>query len=620
MKVYMPLQFTQIIGTPDDSGWSQIQHFLPDDPEKLEARGEAIVLISLKSRDYPDLSELGAEILHRFYEEYFGNSKGKIMERLKETLLKIGLEKSEYFKKPTEAVLTVFIRWKNIAYLAVWDKGRIILRRNEENGILISGETNQVKVASGEIYENDLFLLMTEAFFEKVSAGMIAAALSTEDLETISETLTPVVHSRQNQGSLALAAIKFTDKQTLKVGALENSEEKKMKWNLPFAKINSFLKQIIKSLFLKLRPFLKKVFTKITPKSPVKTVAIGFFILLAISVFFGWRKQAEEKKAEKTRTITASIEEKLKAAASLRTLDPENALKLAEEAKTELNNLEKINSEGAKNYFAQITAFTANLGEKPVEPELFYNFSLLGDNIAIQSGFTDGKKALFYDRGGKRLIDLDLETKKGEIIGAGEEVNNITAVFFSGARICLIKNGSLGLFENKKFKDLSLPVVAGDSILAGVWPGAIYILDKSGEQLWKYPETATGLGLKQSWFSQKPNLDFSDLSGLDINGSVWLLNKNGKIYKNFNGFPDKFTQEPPANIVSAKFLSAAKEAETLGFFEEEKKIVWIFGKSGELLSRMPVKINEVFCFFLSGDGKTGYLCEKDKLYKIEFRI
>jgi len=587
--------------------WSQTYRFLPEEREKREKRGELIFLVSIKGETSgQELSSLGREIISRFHEEYFGNLDGKIMTRLKETLLKLGQEKSDFFSGPKELCLLALIIWKKVVYLGIWSEGRILLCRQGKVGTLLIGERNKAKVASGLVEKNDLFFLATADFFDKIPEGMVTASLTSSNLETIVENLAPAVYAKEKQGGLAAAALKIVAKPSA------DSVKKKLPASVKFNLAGKYFAAVKKNI--------SGLVSKVLPKTSALTVAGGFLILLVFSVVFGWKKRIKQQKLARIARLSSSVEQKLETAAAIRNLDPEESLKLIGETKEAIKELSQIDSAKARSYQDRVDALALGLGEKAVEPRLYYDLNLVGEGINTKTSFSDGKKLLLLDGDGKRLIQINLDKKSGEFVAGGEKLSEGKLVAFAGERIYLIGGETISWLKNDEFQKI-MELDEKDQIVgADTWLGGLYLLDKNKEQIWKYPAVSAGLGSRRSWLKTKINFSFSRVVDMAIDGHIWLLLENGRIYKFLSGRPDKFDQQLPSGIGKAKFLAVAQDAEIIAFWDEDKKTVWIFNKDGGFLARVPVKLDDVRGLILALEGDKVYLLTKDKIYQASLQL
>ncbi len=594
----------QVLGTPGQKAWSQVHHFLPDKKDKFLKRGELILLVSLgEISDSQPTAAVGREIISRFHEEYYGNLEKKPMAALEEAAKKVAQEKSQYFDRPQEISFVCLVIWKNIAYLLVYHQGKILLRREKETVQILDGLDKNPASASGFIKTDDIYVLGTTDFFSKLPSAIIDSGLSEGDLEKIIEIWAPVVHAREDQGRLGAVIIKIGNQQ--KNPQFVESEPKE-------TIVNKKKKKIIKVPQLNFG-FIRSFLNKISSLS----IAVGFLILLGVSIIFGWRKRQEQQKQTRTVELSSVIEEKISNATSIRNLDPEESLNLLKEAEVMGDELKEFDKAKAEAYISRVEEIKKNLGDKALQPEMYYDMRLVDENIEIGSVFCDGKKALVQDLKGKRLVVIDLDNKSAEIIAAGDNLSGEGQLTFTEGRQYFVFDKEVYWVDDDKLSKL-LDLEAESVITAaGGWLGNLYLLDSGREQIWKFPVISGGIGSGRPWLNSKSDLDFSGLTDMSIDGNIWLLAEDGKIFNYLSGEKQDLAMQLPAGIGKAEFLSVAREAERLSFWDADNKIIWLFSKEGDFILRQPVEFENLRNMSIASDGSKVYLFAKDKIYLVE---
>jgi hypothetical protein len=605
----------QVLGTPDQGAWSQVHHFIPNQKEKFLKRGELVLLVSLGeiAEDQPTAS-IGREIISRFHEEYYGSLEKKPMAALEEAAKKVAKEKSQFFDQPEEISLIGLVLWRNIAYLVIYHQGKILLRRDGKTVKLLDTEEGSPASASGFVKSGDIFVLGTPDFFEKLPNTMVPAGLSTEDLDRMVEIWGPVVHAREDQGRLGAAMIKIGSgkKQPEFITVKEEDTKKeKIKKTEKIKKVKEKLKFLKKFNPLALLKIVQK-------KASGLTIAVGFLILLGVSIFFGWKKRKEQQQQQKIANLSGQVEEKITNANAIRNLDPEESINLINQAEEVNQQLAEIDRQKADNYQQQMEDIKQNLGEKVLKPEAYYDMHLVGENVEMQSIFSNGQSALIYDRGGQRLIGLNLKEKSAEIIAGGEELTGQGLVAFSNNRNYFVSDRTVYWVKDEELVELKKLDENVDLVAADSWLGNLYLLDKGQKEIWKLPAITDGIGGERSWLNSKSGLDFAQLVDMAIDSNIWLLSESGQIFKYLSGKQEEFQIQLPEGIGKAEYLAVAQEAERLAFWDSEKKIIWLFSKQGTFIARQPIEVNQVSGLAISPDGTKIYLFGKDKIYLVEF--
>src|SRR3989344_8932795 len=72
------LIIAKLTGIPNESGWSQVHDFTPEDSEKVRTRGRLFAVVSTKRGEVGvEAITSGRELIARLHEEYFGDIEAK---------------------------------------------------------------------------------------------------------------------------------------------------------------------------------------------------------------------------------------------------------------------------------------------------------------------------------------------------------------------------------------------------------------------------------------------------------------------------------------------------------------------------------------------------------------
>lgn len=611
MELMWQTKLKHIIGTPDQSSWAQVHHFLPQKEEKLQARGELILLVSLKELESTqEPAVLGREVISRFHEEYFGQTNDKPMQALKNVLAKVGQEEAKFFPSPGQLSLVALVFWEDIVYLAIWDDGEIRLRRDMKTRTILKGKSEEPQVISGQAKQGDLYMLVTSDFIDQVPAEMLTASLSTEDLETIGEILTPVVHAQKKQGQLAAVFVKLLAEERKKNKAIakSNLEEKK----------SDVKEKIKRPLTEKLKSKLPSIDIKkvIFSKASAIVIAIILLIVLSVSVYLGWQKQRRQKRQEKAQELSGQIEEKVGIAKQIRNLDPENSLKAVQEAEPIIEQLAEFDEQRANDWKNEVKNIKSGLGEKRIKPEIYYDLNLVADEVNVNYVHAVDEQVWILDQSGPRLIHLDLSEKKAEIVAGGENLKDQDFVVSTRTRQYAISQQKIFLLQGDELEEIQDLDEDLDLVSAGGWIGNLYLLDKNEQQIWKYPSITGSVGDARAWL--RDNLSTEDeIVDMAIDGSIWVLTTDGHFYEYLSGEKQSLSLELPSGIGEAKYLTVSQEKEILAFWDEENEIVWLFNKEGQFQSRLPLDLDQVRGLSFSERADKLYIFADSKVHLLD---
>jgi hypothetical protein len=76
--------------------------------------------------------------------------------------------------------------------------------------------------------------------------------------------------------------------------------------------------------------------------------------------------------------------------------------------------------------------------------------------------------------------------------------------------------------------------------LITAFAGNIYVMDKSGGDIYRYQGVGNTFPNKENWLSKSTNVNFADVSQITIDGAIYALYPNSKVLKFSQGSPQSF--------------------------------------------------------------------------------
>ncbi|NOX60986.1 MAG: hypothetical protein GXP42_03425 [Chloroflexi bacterium] len=121
--------------------------------------------------------------------------------------------------------------------------------------------------------------------------------------------------------------------------------------------------------------------------------------------------------------------------------------------------------------------------------------------------------------------------------------------------------------------------------------GNIYLLDKSGSELYRYrPSGESYTEPPESYFAAETRVNLSGVIDMAIDGSVWLLHPNGTVLKFFGGEQEAFALDvvdpPIGDAVSMWANEVDSPGGRLYIGDPAHNRVLVFDKQGKLLSQL----------------------------------
>ncbi|MDI6603211.1 MAG: hypothetical protein QME57_03810 [Patescibacteria group bacterium] len=370
------------------------------------------------------------------------------------------------------------------------------------------------------------------------------------------------------------------------------------------------------------------------PRNLILILALIFFLALGFFI-----SQFQEEKELKERQITLKeIQEKVNRAKSfliLKTPPTEReANLLLKESFEEISQLVKIVSHLPKDFQSQVfslkdevskTLFELNKLETIEEPELFFDFNEVSDTGFVpQKMIFANAQLYFFSPYSQNLFRVN-QNAQAEIIEIDQKFNlaaffDKVVLFFSKPnQLTILKEGQLSQFIlQEPYSDFNFDDFAS-------FRGHLYFLDKNSAEIIKYPYLKNfEWGSSQLWLDRKEKKVLKTHS-LTVDGSIWLLDKDSNpattyICRYYTGrLQEKIVLEifPEPKEIKKIFTSATLPY--LYLLEPAQKRIIILDKKGQIIKQFQSqKFDNLLDFAVSQDGKTIYLLNGLKVYKINF--
>lgn len=618
------LHCAKLVGTPTSTSGSWVHTFSPADEEKLARRGHLLIAIGLTNfNGLGDLAAIGKEIVSRLHEEYYGDLSETAFNQLKKTITKVIQEAEEGSEFDLDISAAGVVG--SYLYGMISHSGRLIMFRQNQIISLFTGEEN----GSGRLQEGDVFLLGTEEFFRLVNEETIHTALIASNPQEMVEILAPFIHGQPDGSSAAIAFRIFQkEPEEKKNQQIITPVEKpivakkkivwrpKINWKEKFAKIIIWFDDFLKRKIIYLQSREEKTSRS---QRTMFTVALVLLVILAVSVFFGMKQRKNSGENLQTTALLQQAKEKKEEGEALLTLNSAKAQQLLQESK---NLLDKIENSGdfpqeavdLKNELGKI--LSNSIKEYQVQGKVFFDLELIkagaiGDKLILNEG-----QIIILDKNQKAVYGLGIKDKKSTILFGGEKIEGASLIAEANGIIYALTNK--GILQGGKIPELKIETDNDwqEIIDFKGFGGSLYLLDKKGE-IWKYSPIEGGFSNKQSWL--KTATDFSQATSLAIDGSLWVLNQDGKINKFLQGQKENLTlaglKKPLANpsIIFTNF-----ETGNLYVLDKGNSRVIIFSKTGEYQSEYDwPEINQANDMVVSESEKKIFLLVGSKIYELK---
>jgi len=578
------LHSAKIVGTPTGKSGSWVHAFSPTDPQKLSQRGHLLAVIGLDNFiGEGELAAVGKEIISRLHEEYYGQLTTKAFDQLKKTINKVTQEINESGDLNLNLGAVVVIN--NLLYVVMSHGSQLKLLRQGQIKTIFSGE----ETGSGYLKNEDVLLLGTEEFFRLVNQEIISSALAGSSPEEAVEILAPAIHGQADGSSAAIvfkisALVKeATAKAPLAAEETITQEKRSFELGRKFKeKIISLIvaaDEGLKKRMISLKNNKEKNFRS---QRTLFSVALILLVILGVSVFFGMKQRRGSDLTGQAAVLLNQAQAKLEEGEALKTLNPAKSQQLLTEAQDLVEEIEKLGGQSKDflKFKEELNQLLASfLREHEIEGNLFFDLELIKAGAEGKNLLLADERLIVLDEKQTAVYEIGLVDQKSTILFGGEKIQGVDLIAQAGDNFYvltdegLLKGGKLPEVEVKKDGDW------GKIVDMEGFSDNLYLLDSQGE-IWKYPAIEGGFGEKQKWLQQET--DFSSAVSLTVDGSLWVLTKDGQILKFLQGQKDSFVlsglNKP---LFEPSMIFTDFDSQNLYVLDKGNSRVVVFSKNGE---------------------------------------
>jgi len=290
---------------------------------------------------------------------------------------------------------------------------------------------------------------------------------------------------------------------------------------------------------------------------------------------------------------------------------PVEVLILLERIDKNFNVINKVTKITSPKELANLSSLSGNIETKEI---VYLNGVIYSINQKGREIF-----AVIAERGDKEVI-AQLPENSGN-------ANKLT--YLEDDRVLVIESDNQFLFEfdirknkiEKKEGAKSDTFPFADSLRS--YLNIIYILNKSENELYKYPRITSGYDKVRSSYKEGV-VDLSNVVSIGIDGNIFLLHENGGIEKTLRGkiegdFVVAGIPEPENQITSPLQLFTTVDSSSLYVLDKDGKRIVELNKSGQYLRQFEFvegirKINNIF---VNEKAKKIYLLSDNKIFEID---
>lgn len=527
------LKVGKIVATPKISSWSQAYN---------AGRLFAVLSLEKETAQEEELSLLGKQIIENLEAEFFS-----LEEKNLETV-KGALEKSlEALPDDVLTSLAVGTIVKNILYVYAKGHGKVFIKRQDNLGVILEAG-DELSVSSGFLEDKDIVILETLQFANIVTKETLTKSIDSQPVTEIAETLAPLVHEKEAGGasSLIFEYMSEEPEEVLvqpvgQVPVEETVEPKQKAFSLVFLeKYVAFAKNKISNFRAGQVDHSRRLFL---------SVSVLLVVILFASVFIALKKQQDSK--------TKALYQQYYVAASKKYDEGQSLLELNRNVgRDDLMSAARLLTEGQPK-------FSKGSNERKQVDELLNKVNaLLASSANVKT-----VEAKAVDSSESKLLSNE-QSSNAQF--ATKEDNDIYTLDSSGVS----KNGKLLIKKDW-----------GQAGGLGVYFGNVYVLDKTSRQVLKFVSTSSEY-VKTNYFTKDTTPDVSSASSLTIDGSIWVLLKDGTILKFTRGNKDNLSLSGlDKGFLSPTRTFTSADSDNIYVLDNGNSRIVVFDKTGAYQSQ-----------------------------------
>lgn len=507
------LAYAKLVATPTNVAWSQVYN-----------AGNLFASLSLslaQPEESISLQLIGKEIFNNLEAEFF------TLEEKNLNTIKTAITDSIKSVPETVSLSLCLACFKdNILYLFIVGDGRIVMKREAEIGVLLEGHPEKqstILTASGFVANKDIIVLETKQFSENIQDTTLTSALELALPNDIAEALSPQLHASDDGGQAAIIIVYHgianntfatDEEQEETIGeshqALysddndEDDDEEEIlhqpERTLPTLPI---LPKTLPKLYvpqMKRIPHTKKLFLSII------VIIVG---LLAISIFLTKQQQDNKQIQELFQIVYVP------------------AQKNYDEGK----ELESLNQSLSREDFLEAEQLiTENLTKFKKGSKEEQQLTALLEKIRAELGGTTNEK--------KDLLKLkEASDSDSKYLSIEKTTNGISFAQDTNTVYALTKDAitSITKTSTSKKDQIKNDNFWKEPVALSPYQGNMYVLDTEKGVL----KFVASTGKPSSYFPGSAP-DLSNATAMAIDGSIWVLLKDGTILKYTRGQADSF--------------------------------------------------------------------------------
>lgn len=349
-------------------------------------------------------------------------------------------------------------------------------------------------------------------------------------------------------------------------------------------------------------------------------IGITLLVILGISVYFGVQRRADTLRRNEYEPKLASAEHDFNEARELAAISQTRARELILRARETTRELESKGvsdpklSELTKN-ISEYLGTIAGIYESPAD--VFFDLTIIAAGFEGTDMALSGGELRILDKKNRRLVGIEIASKSTNVIAGPDYLPDaLSTAAYENRSFILSSDGVREVTEDVEL--VVKPDWDAENVLVAAFAGNLYVLDREGNQIWRYSGTTTGFLEKDEWLGEGFTIDVTSAVAMAIDGSIWTISKNGEFKVYSLGAPAAFNisgnLEPFGEVVD---LYTSEESNFIYVLDRGRARVSIIKKSGEYVGEyVAPEIARASNIAVSEEDGLVFFLADSKLYSI----
>lgn len=486
------------------------------------------------------------------------------------------------------ASLALLVPVGDVLYMVLLGEGAVLLKRGDSLSTLM----NKPGAISGQVHQGDCLMLITRSIIETLSHEEIEHVYDHLDAPAIAEKMTLLLHTHGGSAE----AIGGGSALIFQVKGLIPAEAEEMASSRVIAVAPGYHPASRRQrIFYALGRFFRH------PMLPITAILVLLFV---VSVIFGIRKEWGQKKNTDIARVLTVAQHAFEEGVALLPLNSVKGRERLTFARDQLSPLiagiSPSSTEGKAVLQLSkdvVTQLTIAMQVYPVEPELYYDLSLLKSGVSIGAIGQDGDMVGLLDTGGPTVVAFTLSSKNAQVVAGGEGYRGARLITIHGGSIYVLVEDGIHKATVSEKKTISNIIkkparpVGGDPGWGEIrsmeyYGGNLYLLDTAKSRIWKYVATDLGFSETREYLNPDTLPDLSQATGMVIDGGVWAGTRDGHVLRFLQGREQTFVPQGVEPVLGKTLIvTTTEENKNLYILDTDNKRVVVLDKDGVYLAQ-----------------------------------